>query len=280
MACSAFGCAARDLEERDLGNTSPPLISNEPAQPGERLPVVGPDGWVDSFVEGHWVGLAENLFAPSGPNGERPAYAFPSGSVAFTLDISLEDPTDPSGQIIFGAGAIPEPEPGLIYPPGLTIPIIPIGSLALPLPPQEGRPYALREYVMRVGGDSSVGAGALALSYVSNAAYADWCALQAPRPRGDGRFDCRIESDPDDPTALCSEGDAKFDCDLFNLCQSSNICQCNEAQCELAGGERGDLWLIRDGDDLLGTLVGAVFDHGFAGRYLPIGSVRFQRVNP
>lgn len=286
IADASLACAARDLDERDLGNTSPPLIvSDDPAVPGERLPVVRSDGWVDSFVEGHWVGRAENLFAPSGPNGERPAYAFPSGSPDFTLDISLADPTIPGGQIVFGSGAIPRPAPGVPYPPGFSAHGASFGSPEPFLPPQEGRAYPLIEQIMRVVEDRGDGAGALALSYPSNWAYAEWCALQSPRPTGDGRYDCLRYSDPDDEQATCSilgndGAESKFDCDLGALCGARNVCECTENACQVASAAYGHLWLIREDDDLLGTFVGAVFDHGNSGRSLPVGTVRFRRVNP
>jgi hypothetical protein len=286
LACTSLACAANDLDERDLGNTSPPLIiSDDPATPGERLPVVRADGSVDPFIEGHWVGQAEDLFAPSGPGGARPAYAFPSGSTDFTLDISLADPRFPEGQIVFGSGAIPEPERGVAYPPGV-IARQQSSSLELLLPPQEGRAYPLLEQIMRFAADRGVNAGALALSFPSNGAYVEWCALQLPRPTGDGRYDCLRFSDPGDEQATCglSFGEdgvvSNFDCDLGALCSAPNVCECNEDACQVAEGAYSHLWLMRDDDHLLGTFVGAVFDHGNPGRPLPVASVRFQRVDP
>jgi hypothetical protein len=287
IACASLACAARDLDERDLGNTSPPLIvSDDPAVPRERLPVVRGDGSIDPFVEGHWVGQAENLFAPSGPGGARPAYVFPSGSTEFTLDISLADPTIPSGQIVFGSGPVPEPERGIPYPPGFSPhDAFTIGSADLQLPPQEGRVYELNESILRLAGDQGDGAGALALSYAANAAYIDWCALQQPRPTGDGRFDCLSLGDPDDSTPTCSTldengNDARYDCNLAALCGARNVCECTEDACFPAGGASAHIWFIRDDDALLGTFSGAGFDHGNASRLVPLGSVRFQRVNP
>jgi hypothetical protein len=286
IACAGLGCAARDLDERDLGNTSPPLIvSDDPAVPGERLPVVRSDGWVDSFVEGHWVGRAENLFAPSAPNGERPAYVFPSGSADFTLDISLRDPTIPSGQIVFGSAPVPEPERGVPYPPGFS----PndgfnIGSADLRLPPQEGRVYALYENILRADPDRGDGAGALALSYPANDAYREWCALQQPRPTGDGRFDC-LSLGGTDGSSTCRSVDedgngTRYDCNLAALCGARNVCECTEEACYPSGEAWAHIWFIRDDGDLLGTFAGAVFDHGNASRALPVGTVRFRRVNP
>jgi hypothetical protein len=286
IACASLACAARDLDERDLGNTSPPLVvADDPAVPGERLPVVRGDGSIDPFVEGVWVGRAENLFAPSGPAGARPAYVFPSGSADFTLDISLADPTIPGGQIVFGSGAIPQPQAGVPYPPGFGALAASFGSPGPFLPPQEGRAYPLNEQIMRLAEDAGDGAGALALSYPSNWAYVDWCALQSPRPTGDGRYDCLRYSDPDDEQASCSHvasdgAESRFDCDLGALCGAPNVCECTESSCQVAGGAYAHIWLVRDDDDLLGTFVGAVFDHGNSGRSLPVGTVRFQRVNP
>jgi hypothetical protein len=184
---------------------------------------------------------------------------------------------------VFGSGAIPEPERGVAYPPGVIA--RQFGTLELSLPPQEGRAYPLLEQIMRFAADTGVSAGALALSYPSNGAYVEWCARQLPRPTGDGRYDCLRFSDPDDEQARCGlsyEGGvvSNFDCDLGALCSAPNVCECNADACQVAGGAYSHIWLIRDGDDLLGTFVGAVFDHGNSGRPLPVGSVRFQRVNP
>jgi hypothetical protein len=96
--------------------------------------------------------------------------------------------------------------------------------------------------------------------YPSNWAYSEWCALQSPRPTGDGRYDCFRYSDPDDEQASCSHlgddgAESKFDCDLGALCGARNVCECAENACQVAGGAYGHLWLIRDDDDLLGTFV-------------------------
>lgn len=279
LACTSLACAARDLDERDLGSTAPPLISNESAEPGERLPVTLPNGAVDPFVEGHWLGYTENLFAASGPDGARPVYRFPSGSTDFTLDIALTD-IFAEGQIVFGAAAVPTPERGVPYPPGFDAQdAFPLGSNDLQLPPQEGRAYPLMEQVLRFEDSSGDTIRALALTLATNAAYQDWCALQLPRPTGDGRFDCLRYSDADDPDAHC-ESDGRFDCDLGALCGARNVCECTESGCNLAGGALGHIWLIRDGADLLGTFVGVVFDHGSHARFGPVGTVRFRRVNP
>jgi hypothetical protein len=95
LACVSIGsmaCASADLDERDLGSTSPQLTLSENPVSSDRRPVVGADGFVDPFIEGHWVGHAEDLFAAAGPDGQRPVYTFPSGSTEFTLDLELLDP--------------------------------------------------------------------------------------------------------------------------------------------------------------------------------------------
>lgn len=75
------GCAGTDeLPTRDLGGTSALLTGTEATGgAGQRLDVIH-DGQIDSFLTGHWVGRAENVFASAGPDGERPVYVFPSGS--------------------------------------------------------------------------------------------------------------------------------------------------------------------------------------------------------
>jgi hypothetical protein len=286
LACitsGSFACAGEDLDRRDLGNSSNLLTSDDDPTASDRSPVIGPDGAIDSFIEGHWVGHAENPFASSGPDGSRPTYAFPSGSTDITLDLSLADPTFPTGQIVFGAGSVPEPLASVVYPPGFVAQAwVTSGSAGVPLAPLEGFVYPLYEAIMRTTGDVGLAAGALSVGYAPNAAYEEWCALQTPRPTGDGRFDCLTLSASDDPTALCSSGGPdgpteRFDCNLYNLCGADNVCRCTETECAIAPVARTLLWIVRDDDDLLATLAGATFDYGSPARFMPVGMVRFQR---
>lgn len=281
LACSG------DLDERDLGNTESELAAADAVSTStHRMPIVGAEGSVDPFIEGEWLGHAEDLFSPAGA-GERPVYTFPSGSTSFRLTIGLADPTAPTAVMVFGSGPVPEAQPGVPYPPGFDAErAMPLdGSIELQLAPQEGRIYPMSESIIRQGGDSGVAAGVLAFSYISNQTYWDWCQLQPPRALGNGQFNCATASDPSDSSARCAteaeDGTVtKFDCDLLYLCDARNICECNETECHGAPAASHHLWLIREGDDLVGTWVGAVFDYGDPARFLPVGSVRFERVNP
>lgn len=286
LALSA--CASTDeLATRDLGNTSARIVPpTEPARGGDRTPVVLPSGAIDPFVEGRWVGRAEDLFGASAPNGERPIYSFPSGSSDITLELELNTSISAvGGSIAFGSGVLPAPLPAVAYPPGFSASMALGGSYIapdVPLPAFEGFSYSLRESVYRTSEDVGPTAGAIAVGYAPNEIYANWCPLQTPRPLGNGGFDCSSPAPPGADVS-CSTIDEDgteehFDCDLLNLCQARNICDCTETGCELAFTPSHHLWLIRDGEDLLGTFVGAIFDYGNPSRFLPIGTVRFQRV--
>lgn len=280
---SSLGCGGEELEQRDLGNTGSELEAAGGAG-ADRTPVVVA-GAVDPFIEGQWVGHAEDPFAASGPNGERPSYTFPSGSSQILLDIFVGDGYLPGGQITFGAGPAPAPRPGVAYPPGFAAQVRPevTGTLEIQLPPVEGFSYPLQEHISRSTSDVGTAAGVLSLGYAPNAAYERWCALQPPRQTGEDTFDCVTVLDPSDPAALCASEFAdgsveRFDCNLYNMCLAENVCHCTETECTLARVPANDLWLTRDGDDLLVTFVGAVFDYGSDARYLPVGMARFQRV--
>jgi hypothetical protein len=292
LACIGVGsmaCARADLDERDLGSTFAQSSADPPE--ADRTPLVGPDGDVYPVIEGRWIGHAEDLFAPAGPDGERPIYTFPSGSTEFALDLwfdrgirhgsqFFDQNWVPFGQLVFGAGTVPEPLPGVVYPPGFVRPAGPSNASDVQLAPLEGLAYSLEESVLRVSQGVGVAEGTLALGYNASAAYEAWCSLQTPRPLGDGRFDCLALSENTDPNApLCSAGEERYECALADLCDARNICSCTETECH-GSGELIDLWLIRDRSDLLGTLVGAVFDYGIPGRYMPVGTIRFQRVSP
>jgi hypothetical protein len=284
---AAVACGGSELEQRDLGNTSVLDKGTEHSDPNERIPVILADGWIDTFVEGHWVGQAEDLFSPAGPSGERPTYTFPSGSTQISLDLSLSDPTFPTGQITFGEGAVPKPAAGVPYPPGFDAQLAGdaagLGGVDLPLPPLEGFSYGVLESIWRLSDDKSgVAAGALAVGYAANASYADWCALQPSEPNGTS-FDC-ISPSPLGKDAACTRNgpdtDLHFDCRLGSLCEARNVCTCVERGCQAAAASIVQLWLMRSGENLIGSFVGAVFDYGGGGRFLPVGNVRFQREEP
>ncbi len=265
LASLVPACGGNELEQRDLGDTG----TGSAFDPSERSSVVTSDGKLDSFVEGHWVGRAEDMFRPADAEGQRPAYVFPSGSTEITLDLSMEEPTfqQLGGQIVFGQGPVPEPAPGAVYPAGLQSGIS--GDLSA-APPLEGFAYRVLGY--------AVPDGVLWISYTPAESYRDWCPLQ-PSRFVDGRYTC-VTLSPD-PSAGCNGEEMKhrvhYDCRLDWLCQA---CTCTDTGCTVAfGGPPAQLFLSRSGEDLIGSLVRAVFDYGST-QYLPVGNVRFQRRDP
>jgi len=254
IGSASLACANDPLDQRDLGNTSG-LLTSEPEP--DRTPLVGADGEIDRFIEGRWLGHAENPFAASTVDGERPVYAFPSGSTDITLELSLETGLL-EGQLVFGSGSVPAPETGVAYPPGFD-PQRALGESELQLPPVEGFVNLVDQSTIHF--PDGIGGDIPAASYDSNAAYDDWCRLQPPVPTDDGRFECRSD-----------------DSDVQELCNASNLCTCTETECR-AGESITDLWIVRDGDGLLVVPDRLYLDYGvLIGRTRPAGSVRFERV--
>jgi len=284
---AAVACGGSELEQRDLGNTT--VLDST-----ERTPLLQEDGDVDPFIAGHWLGEAEDLFSPPGPDGKRPPYTFPSGSRQITLDLSFGDPLQNitilsivAGRITFGEGLVPQPAAGEVYPPSVRQTS---GDLAT-IPPLEGFAYNLTETRM---GDGAAN-GALLVGYTASQSYVDWCPLQPARLNSSGDFDCitpaeRDDVPPDhgfctsretakDPTSGITFGtNLRYDCTIGWLCQA---CQCSKTGCTAALSEAPvQLWLIRSGEELLGNFVRAVFDYGDGTNYLPVGNVRFRRQEP
>lgn len=285
------GCSQADgLPTRDLGATPARLTDapDESGGAGEGTDVIH-DGIVDPFIIGHWVGQAENSFASAGPLGERPTYVFPSGSTDITMDLD----SFPGGQIVFGAGTPPAPQRGVAFPPGFNHFYAALSNrdATFPaLPPIEGFAYRLDEGIYRLAdNDTGAAAGVLAVSYLANAPFEPWCALQPALPEGDGDFNCigSVGLTGGDPltgepciSSLPNGTEEPVDCNLATLCAPGGVCDCREGGCGLDDYRYHQLWLIREGDELIGNFVGAVFDHGTPGRFLPIGSVRFRRQSP
>lgn len=273
MSLAAVACGGSELEHKDLGNTTASF------DPSDRTPLVTSDSVLDPFVAGHWVGRAEDLFSPPGPDGARLPYTFPSGSQQITLDLSLTgamqtSAAQPTGHITFGEGIVPEPAAGVVYPPGIH-PSTPASLTAAP--PIEGFTYTVDS-----PGAFSSDAGALSIIYYAGEAYTDWCPLQ-PSNYEFGKYDC-ITPGPEPstlpPTGWCAEQDPTtfihYDCRFRWLCQA---CSCSAAGCQVTYGygDGIELLLMRSGADLLGTFVSALFDYGSGTEYLPVGNVRFQR---
>jgi hypothetical protein len=100
-----------------------------------------------------------------------------------------------------------------------------------------------------------------------------------------GVYDCLTLSEPGDPNARCtstytSGRDEHYDCNLATLCSNRDLCSCTQDGCVGASVSAVQLWLVRSGDDIVGTLVDAVFAYPRGARFMPVGSVRFQRAAP
>jgi hypothetical protein len=264
---TALGCAGNVLDRRDLGNTTAPI---------NPMPLIASDGTVDPIVTGNWIGHAEDLFEPTTADGQRPNYTFPSGSTDLTLQLSEKAS---GGYLVFGAGEVPVPESGVSYPPGFDAyaAYTAKGLQNLQLPPLEGFQYTLSG--VRYGEDKTgIAAGSLGLTYAMNEAYGNWCLVQTPREATSGDYNCVTPFASVDAHE-CSIYQA-FDCNLGALCQTDSVCHCYDSRCIMQSGEVNELWLVRDGDDLLGNFVGTVVDYGNKERFLPLGTVRFRRQSP
>lgn len=286
-------CAADALPTRDLGDTSSSLDNEgEGASAGERRPLLD-EGGIDPFIIGRWVGQAEDLFASAGPDGQRPTYAFPSGSGDIVLELEIHDMA-PRGEVVFGSGVPPEPLPGVAFPPDFKYSHAEAAgttddSAAL-LPPIEGFVYPLSERIQRLSGSTGVAAGSLALSYTQNEPFRDWCPLQPSIPQVGFGFNCigsvqgfsGGDDTVEDPCLITRDDGTRepVDCDFAALCLPGNnigVCECTENECRANEERVNHLWLTREGDELIGNFVGSVFDHGTPGRFLPIGNIRFRR---
>jgi hypothetical protein len=297
LAGAVAGCADRALPERDLGNTSALLVDEAPSN-SERAPLlVGFD--IDPFIEGTWVGSAADPFGSSGPDGAPPAYVFPSGSSDITLELSIppgspDEGRFPVGSITFGARPAPEPLAGMPFPPGhdyyspAFTAFVGVGPV---FAPAEGFAYPIRVGVFPV--TSEFTNGLLPISYDQNAPFTAWCPLQAALPDGAGSFNCGAGSrgfsgglPPNAEPCVylgADDGEEPVDCDLAILCSDEargGVCECNENGCAALAGRASHLWLVREGDDLIGNFVGTVFQYGNSLHLLPVGSVHFRRVNP
>lgn len=66
--------------------------------------------------------------------------------------------------------------------------------------------------------------------------------------------------------------------ELGNPCL--DVCECSGSGCRAEAERANDLWLIREGDELVGNFAGAVFDHGTSGRFLPMDTSAFAANSP
>jgi hypothetical protein len=286
LGLAGSACSSDDLPASKLGNTSDLLVAMEIEQSAQRVPVVSAEGGVDPFLAGDWVGHAEDLFGPSDANGQRPTYVFPSGSSDIYLHVAIGGSAYPEGTLRFGRRqAPPIPEAGVPFGDGIDYSYVlfnPGGSRLYP--PIEGFTYSLSENIARLGTETD-GYSAIALGYSQEQAFSGWCPLQPSVPVGDGSFNCvgaggyGIGAGELCPVSLQDGRQQDMDCNLVALCVSS-ICECTNDGCVAAETPPDELWLTREGDQLIGYLSGAVFDYGEAGHFMPVGAIRFDREQP
>jgi hypothetical protein len=276
-ALASAGCSADALSTSKLGDTSDVVALGSDAP---RIPVVNSDGSVDPFVAGNWIGHAEDLFHTAVVPGQRPTYVFPSGSSDIYVQITLGD-GPVSGTLRFGSRDAPQPQADVPYGAGLDYDAEVLATGGQVFAPVEGAPYPLWEEVLSPRGSSS----AIGLGYRQDSAFNDWCPLQPSLSNGDGAFSCvgAAASTAGDSAAgipcdvtLGDGSHRDVDCNLLTLCEW--VCDCREDGCFMnTNGPINDLWVAREGDQLIGNFAGAVFDYGEPGRFMPIGTVRFDR---
>jgi hypothetical protein len=308
---SAASFACQTQPDRHLGDSldarslelTPPL---EPTQPFGVSPL--------DFV-GRWVGVAE---APLALGGVREAYEFPSGSTQFSLEIVAAEPPDQAilrGTLVFGGGAPPPPlDPTLGYPSDVDYAdiayfdrdVVMASGYDGPLPPYEGYPYPVREFVPSNNFDTDeagplIADGVLNLEFDTGELIAPWCELQTPQPTGRGEWACvkgnaggasdvgecsvRFSNlTPEQEAEVLESGSSLLpetvDCNKMLLCKIG-VCECTDSACAYDAatqrGTRAKLVVRRDGDTLTGVFSNAVFMNE---RELPVplGTVRFTRV--
>jgi hypothetical protein len=298
--------ACQTQPDRDLGDSldERSLELNPPPAPTEPFGISPLD-----FV-GRWEGVAEE---PLAFEGVREAYAFPSGSTRFSLEIqtpsSPHRPGELHGTLVFGAGSPPPPpvDPALGFPSGFDYSALPYfknRAYEGPLPPFEGYPYEVVDVYSRAlitfddADNSLIADGVLHVAFDTAELIAPWCELQQPQPTG-GDMSCVKGNSRFDEDGQCSTGfsgltpeqEAEIvamgvsllpepvDCNKLFLCR--NVCECDETKCFYypyrAGGMRGDLQVRRVGDTLVGVFSQTAFlnERGLA---VPLGTVRFTRV--
>jgi hypothetical protein len=285
------GCWLDDAPIEDLGRTedglSPPAAAIPEKQFMEQL---------DPGLEGRWVGYVEDPSRP-GDDGRLEPAVFPSGSREVTLDYRFEFEDEiprPAATLTFGAGPAPVPEQGVAYPPGVNHYFRWLGRhhpKPFSAPVVEGFEYPLTESDARFA-DYDPHSASL-LTFVQLAPFEQWCNVQEGRPRGGGYFDCLGEFGlaGGDPTmgipCIVTRADGSLeevDCNFAAMC-SSDLCVCNEYGCGFTYTEGeshletvGDVFLERQGDELIGTISGATLDSGYPGWYSPMGTLHLQRV--
>lgn len=249
---------------------------------------------MDDF-KGSWIGVAEDPLAPRRA-GEPAIYHFPSGA----SQIRFEFPEPPNSYVTtsyvtFGEGE-PPPWPASLdagYPPDVDYRANWYSTYVAPV---EGFTYELGALNYDFGGfppPAEVPDGVLHLVYLTNEAIAPWCDAQTASPTPSG-YSClggaaagfSIEHSGAPPIE-CIVDEAPVDCGKYYLCaQAANgyggpaagappPCACTEGGCQI-NGTLSDLFLSRDGDDLVGIFSNTGFSRA-GGTFSALGQVRFHR---
>jgi hypothetical protein len=264
-----FACQAQP--DRNLGDSldARSLDLAPPPEPTEPFGVSALD-----FV-GHWVGVAE---APLALGGVREAYAFPSGSTQFSLEIVVSGAPDQAflqgSSLVFGSGAPPPPlDPALGYPSDVDYAdiayfdrnVVMAAGHRGPLPPYEGYSYPVRELVPSNDFNMDeagllIADGVLNLEFDTNELIAPWCELQTPQPTGRGEWKCVKGNaggvsdvgecnvgfsnlSPEQEAEVLESGASLLpeavDCNKWFLCKIE-VCECTDSACAYdAATQRG-----------------------------------------
>lgn len=264
---------------------------------------------------GRWVGVAE---APLALGGEGEAYAFPSGSTQFALDVAPEQPGQGflRGTLVFGSGAPPpQLDPALGYPSDVDYAalayfdrdVVMAAGYEGPLPPYEGYAYAARDFVPSSNydedeaGHAIIADGVLNLDFDTGELLAPWCELQTPQPTGRGEWacvkgnaggasdagECNVSFSnlsPEQEAEVLESGASLLpeavDCNKMFLCKIE-VCKCTDSACAYdAAILRGTRakLVVRRDGD---TLTGMFSNAVFMNERqlpVPLGAVRFTRV--
>jgi hypothetical protein len=281
------GCSwVGDVPLEDLGSTDDGLSAPPSSEP---IPEKDFQEQIDPGFEGHWVGYVEDPFS-TGTDGQIAPAVFPSGSTEVTLDYRFEGVfRTPVATLIFGAAPAPAPVRGAPYPAGVNhyfSSLGPFGREAFEAPVVEGFEYSLTERDPRFAGYDP--GNASLLRFVQLAAFAEWCAVQEALPQGDGDFECLGASglaggDPilGDPCIVFRPDGTEedVDCNFASMCVS-DLCSCNADGCELGRNDTlSEVFLERQGNQIIGTISGATLDSGRPGWYTPMGTLRLFRVD-
>jgi hypothetical protein len=262
-ALSSFACSGfddlRELPVEDLGYTHEPT------------PEPSPD--IQQGFGGRWIGEAEHPFFGAFPEAP-PVYRFRSGSTSIALDIDIDGSGAASAELVFGAGRVPSPAPGVAFPPGFDA-FQAVGQVWEQLPPIEGFAYHLTE--------SQSGMDSLVLQYALNEGYTEWCSIQPAALAQEGQYNCNGTGSWGGGQGFCEkfleDGTREpVDCDLASLC-TSTICTCTAEACSVNPITAVILSLEMHGGELTGTVSGSLFDIGDGARFFPLGPITFRRVN-